>query len=111
MKTIVGIDTSYLEEIANGDEEFVLEMINLFAEQAPVDIAGLSSGISQKDWNGIYQHAHKLKYAIGSLGRDDLKEKLEEVEDLAKEEEGMEVIGEHFQTVKKEIQAILVQLT
>jgi len=110
LKEIKGIDISYLEEIANGDEEFIQDMINLFAEQAPEDLKGIEGGIGQENWEAIYQSAHKLKYAIGSLGREDLKTMLDQIEDLCKEKSSLPKIQEDFSFIKTEINQILSQL-
>lgn len=74
------IDLSYLEEIANGNTDFIVEMIDLFLQQAPESLEGISDRISKKEWLMAGNLAHKLKPTfamIGVLAGSKLAERIE----------------------------------
>ncbi len=62
------IDLSYLEEIANGNTDFIVEMIDLFLQQAPESLEGISERVSKKEWQTAGNLAHKLKPTFAMIG-------------------------------------------
>ena len=74
------LDLSYLEEIANGNTEFIIEMIDLFLQQAPEILGQINDKIAKKEWNAAGSLAHKLKPTFAMIGihkGKDLSEKIE----------------------------------
>jgi HPt (histidine-containing phosphotransfer) domain-containing protein len=74
------LDLSYLEEIANGNTEFIVEMIDLFLQQAPEILGQIHDKIAKKEWNAAGSLAHKLKPTFAMIGihkGKDLSEKIE----------------------------------
>jgi len=74
------IDLSYLEEIANGNTDFIVEMIDLFLQQAPESLAAIQGKIEKKDFQAAGSMAHKLKPTfamIGVLAGRELAERIE----------------------------------
>ena len=72
------INLSYLESIADGDQEIIKELITIFLEQVPEFTEGLANNFSAKNWKGIAALAHKAKSSVISmgmnyLGNNDLK--------------------------------------
>lgn len=74
------LDLSYLEEIANGNTEFIVEMIDLFLQQAPEILGQIHEKISKKEWNAAGSLAHKLKPTFAMIGIHKGKELSERIE-------------------------------
>jgi len=99
------IDLSYLEEIANGNTDFIVEMIDLFLQQAPESIDGIVDRVSKKEWQTAGNLAHKLKPTfamIGVMAGSKLSERIEksarggyDLENLAELVEELKVISDH----------------
>ncbi|MCI4667223.1 MAG: ATP-binding protein [Bacteroidia bacterium] len=104
------IDTSYLEEIADGDVQFIEDMINLFKDQAPLELDSLGHQINAQDWEQIHQHTHKLKYPYTSIGRLDLVQKLAVIEENTLKSRNIKLIQDAYDFVKRETAIILDQL-
>jgi len=78
------LDLSYLEEIANGNTEFIIEMIDLFLQQAPEILDQISDKISKKEWSAAGSLAHKLKPTFAMIGIHNGKELSERIEKNAR---------------------------
>ena len=78
------IDLSYLEEIANGNSDFIVEMIDLFLQQAPESLAGIRDRINKKEWQNAGNLAHKLKPTFAMIGVMPGRELAERIEKSAR---------------------------
>ncbi len=94
------IDLDYLTEMAKGNNTFILEMIDIFLEQTPIDLLEISKAISESDYPVIKSVAHRMRTSVSFLG---LPAKAEEallgLEDLAAAGKGIEAIREQFKYV------------
>jgi HPt (histidine-containing phosphotransfer) domain-containing protein len=80
------INLSYLQSIAEGDENIIKELINIFLEQVPEFTEGLDKSLSEENWLNVGAIAHKAKSSVISLGMEDLGNKdLKNLELIAKE--------------------------
>jgi HPt (histidine-containing phosphotransfer) domain-containing protein len=68
-------DLSFLEEIADGNKEFLIESIEMFLVQTPEIFNNISQAISANDWVTTAALAHKVKSNLGFFGMDRLKMK------------------------------------
>ncbi|MEO0898388.1 MAG: ATP-binding protein [Bacteroidota bacterium] len=108
----IGIDTSYLQEIAQGDHKFVRDMLELFKDQAPFELKNLHKHLEEKDWHIVGQQAHKLKYPYAAVGRNDLRLVLAGIEgetstinpSYDKIKDDFELIQQHTEKILKEIE-------
>lgn len=62
------IDLSYLEEIANGNTDFIVEMIDLFLQQAPESLIQIREKVEKKEFQLVGNLAHKLKPTFAMIG-------------------------------------------
>ncbi|MCR9100580.1 MAG: PAS domain S-box protein [bacterium] len=82
--TPVSVDLAYLNEFSGGDKGFIREIIQTFLQEAPGNIARLSEGLGQEDWDTVYRAAHQLKPNYMMLGMPAQQEAALSVEKLAK---------------------------
>ena len=61
-----------LEEIANGNHEFIRDMVITFAENVTTDLGNILSFKSAENWKSIAETAHKLASNFAYLGADGL---------------------------------------
>lgn len=50
-----------VKEMAGGDEEFMLVVVQTFLEEIPPDVAGMNEAIGNDNPSLAYQFAHKMK--------------------------------------------------
>ena len=61
-----------LDEIAQGNKDFVMEMLVTFVENVTTDICGIQSLKSAENWTAIAETAHKLASNFAYLGANHL---------------------------------------
>ena len=61
-------DLTFLLEIADGSNEFIVESIELFIKQTPELMYAIDDAIRAKQWVTAAQSAHKLKPNLGFFG-------------------------------------------
>ena len=92
------IDLSYLNEISNGNKDFIHELIDMFFQQIPEYQDMLTSLYSKKDWFNLGREAHKAKSAVLMMGLNDLAGDLKKLEEYAKDGKN---IGEYKEIIAK----------
>lgn len=63
-----------LEEIADGDEDFLAVLAQTFLEEIPSDLSSLKEAIENENRDLAYQFAHKMKPNIEMFGIEALKD-------------------------------------
>jgi CheY-like chemotaxis protein/HPt (histidine-containing phosphotransfer) domain-containing protein len=61
-------DLSHLEKFSQHNPDFVREMIDMFLNQNPLDLAKLDSFLEEKNWDQVKDIAHQMKSIYGTLG-------------------------------------------
>jgi len=74
------LDLTLLNEIADGNDAFIVESIDLLLQQTPELLQLISDSIAEKDWENTGASAHKLKSTIGFFGMLNTQELLQQVE-------------------------------
>jgi HPt (histidine-containing phosphotransfer) domain-containing protein len=57
-----------LLELAGGDYNFVLELLDAFIEQVKLERTAMTLSAENKDWDDVKFRAHRLRSASGSVG-------------------------------------------
>ncbi len=96
-----------LKALGGGDNEFVLEMIDLFLEQAPRNLEVMRAALDVRDVPAIGKAAHNLKSASAYLGARRLSELCGQVEAKARAKDanavarGVEALTAEFDAVRR----------
>jgi len=78
------LDLTFLYEIADGSNEFIVESIDMFMQQSPELLHLIDTAIAAGDWSAAASSAHKLKPNLGFFGMIDSQSAMQEIEHLAK---------------------------
>ena len=78
------LDLSFLYEIADGSNEFIIESIDMLLQQTPELLQSIDSSLKSGDWATAAASAHKLKPSMGFFGMKLSEELLKEIEMLCK---------------------------
>lgn len=104
-------DLSYLIGLSKGDKVFVKKMITVFLEETPKEVNILEESVNQTDYEVIKASAHKLKSTIPFIGLDKIIGKeVNEIESLARENNGIENIRTSFKKIKESFELASVEL-
>lgn len=79
------INLDYLNEISDGNDDLLIDLVEMFFEQIPEYQKSLTNLYDNKDWYNLGRIAHKAKSAILMVGMNDLAQKLKKLEENAKE--------------------------
>lgn len=91
----------YLTELSKGNKKFIKDMVNIFLEENPGEIALLEESVNDKHFESIKAYSHKLKSSVPFVGINKLlDDDIAEMEDLARRKENMPRIQELFSKVK-----------
>jgi len=78
------LNLSFLYEIADGSNEFIIESIDMFLANTPVLMESLSQALSDGDWSVVASTAHILKSNVGFFGMPVCQELMQEIEIAAR---------------------------
>lgn len=99
-----------INEMAEGDEEFIKSVVSVFLEEVPVDLRELESAISASNYQQVYKLAHKIKPNVDLLGMEQTRAVALEIETLGKSEGNMDRIRERFPMLKRDISQVIGEL-
>lgn len=78
-------DRSAALERMEGDEELLLEMIELFLEDCPSQMESIRTALASRDPEMLTNAAHAFKGSVGNFGARTSYDAAQRVEELAKE--------------------------
>jgi HPt (histidine-containing phosphotransfer) domain-containing protein len=87
-------DLTYLRSVSKGNVSFEQRMLNTFIQQTSSDMQKLRQALSEKDWNTIYQIAHKMKPSLHFVGIQVLQSDVHTLEIIAKQNQDPDKITE-----------------
>lgn len=79
------IDLKYLRELSDGNDAFVIEMIEMFLNKTPVALEEMQACFEQQKWEELRQIAHRIKPSFGYIGLPATQQSLGEIERLSEE--------------------------
>lgn len=99
-----------LNEMADGDQDFINSVISVFLEEVPQDLESLEAAIANMDYENVYKLAHKIKPNVDLLGMEQSRATALEIETLGKSSANSEEIEQKFPLLKKDIQQVIAEL-
>jgi two-component system, sensor histidine kinase and response regulator len=105
----VNWDAGATLERLGGDEELLLEVLNIFLVDAPRHMASLKSAIAESDAGAIEALAHSLKGEVGYLGIAAVSQKAQKMEELGQQSE-FRLAAELYEIFEPEISQIFVSM-
>lgn len=94
------LDLSYLQDVANGSNEFMIEMIQLFLDQTPGYFEQLDQLIKDLNWPLVAEISHKIKPTLTFMGIESARANMAEIEQNARNLENLETIPPAFKLLK-----------
>jgi signal transduction histidine kinase/CheY-like chemotaxis protein/HPt (histidine-containing phosphotransfer) domain-containing protein len=95
------INLSYLLNLSKGNNQFVLQMLNLFLEQNPSDLKQLADEIKNNNFLNASAIAHKMKTSVSFLGLSEvLNPDLETIEHARETVPDKDLLMEKFHNIE-----------
>jgi HPt (histidine-containing phosphotransfer) domain-containing protein len=99
-----------INEMADGDEDFISSVISVFLEEVPQDLEGLESALEEQNHEQVYQLAHKIKPNVDLLGMEQTRATALQIETLGKNAANISEIRDVFPVLKKDIHQVVSEL-
>ena len=104
------INLTYLKQIAEGNDSFIIEMIEMFLNKTPQALETLDASFRNKNWEELKQIAHRIKPSFGYIGLPDTQKMLAEIEKLSEEHTNPERLAELVEEVCQFSKSVFKQL-
>lgn len=101
---------SYLEDLSGGNSILIKEIIELFLRQTPGDIELLGSYIQQREWEKVYKQAHHIKPTLAYVGANGMREELQHIETLAKNQQDLDSLPTKFTVLLPKLTILYAEL-
>ncbi len=101
---------NYLESIADGNREFIDEMVNMFVDQIDDHLDALNEGVNKENYADIAAAAHKVKPVLGYVGIDLERASIREIEHMAKTSAPLSEISQKILKLSELIELAKVEL-
>ncbi len=106
------IDLKRLHEISRGDEEFELELLETFMEDAVVYLDDIKRSIAVQDWSALSRRAHQLKGGSATVAILSMPNIARKIENLAHQQsrEGMDDLVKELDRILDRLQGFIETL-
>lgn len=99
-----------LNELSNGDQTFVKEMINVFVRTTSEGMHGIEEAFAKKDYNAIADHAHKISPPCRHMGAEELFTILKTIEDRIRRNDEVNKINALITKARAEVDELVKAL-
>ena len=99
-----------LNEIADGDNDFIIEVIGVFLVNVPANTKEMVDACQLKAWHGVYFMAHKIKASIDLFAIKVLQEDIRFITHNAKALTNTDLLEDKVNFVYKTIQQTVKQM-
>jgi HPt (histidine-containing phosphotransfer) domain-containing protein len=99
-----------INEMAEGDNDFIISVVSVFLEEVPEDLASLENAIASENFEQIGKMAHKIKPNVDLLGMEQTRANAYELEKLGKASGSLEEIKMKFPLLKKDVEQVIAEL-
>ena len=106
----INYNLSKVYALSDNDEEFVLQIINLFVSEVPEDLKQIEIGIKEKDHKQAYAFAHKIKPTLDLLGMTMAFEEILQVEAWTKAEGKRKEIDATFESIQDQVDKAIKEI-
>lgn len=103
-------DFKSLYELAGNDKLFVCDMLKMFLEKTPEDLAGMTKFYNEKDWHNLAETAHRIKSPCKHLNAQKLATDLKQLELTARDGNDVQEIDELFNVSYKQIEQLMLNV-
>jgi HPt (histidine-containing phosphotransfer) domain-containing protein len=101
----------YTELLAlmDGDRELLLELIDVFLEDAPQRIQAVRSALADRNADAVYRAAHALKGSAGNFGAPEVVRRANRLEALAREND-LDATAVEFEFLDADMNQLVAEL-
>ncbi len=95
------INLSYLKRIAEGNDAFVIEMIEMFLNRTPVALEQMNECFRKQNWEELRKIVHRIKPSFAYVGMQDIQSKLSSIESWNDANEDQKIVSDLIDDIEK----------
>jgi CheY-like chemotaxis protein/HPt (histidine-containing phosphotransfer) domain-containing protein len=103
-------DLAYLEQLADGNNDFIKEMLVLFIEQMPESLDKMHTYLERKDWKQLRGILHKIKPSLAFVGLKEIEATVKEAEEFSANETNLDKLPGMIQKINHNCVAAIEEL-
>ncbi len=103
------IHTKHIDAIANGDKEFLNELVDIFLSQIPEFVSNMTRLLAEKNWEMLAREAHTAKSSVLTFGMDDTGKLLKNIQ-LEAEANKLDELSKMVHSAVEQIEAAVPEL-
>jgi len=94
------LEPEKFEEQVGGDNELMVEIIDLFLEERKGQVTGMEDCIANKDWDSLSKIAHTIKGSLASLHATRARSRAQELETASRNSQAEVSLRAHVQLIR-----------
>jgi len=83
------VDPGHLNEMANGEDDFILQVIELFLAAMPDNTCMLTETVAGDNYPEIIFYTHKIRGSLNFIGAPQLIDILDKIDELCEAQTGL----------------------
>ncbi len=103
-------DLSYLNQVFQGNQDMINNIIQLFLEQVPQYIGEMEKCVERQDFISLHPLAHKAKSSIAMLGLKNMEQQVITIEEDSRKHRNQIGLGRLVQELRAECNLVHEQL-
>lgn len=91
------IHTQQIDAISGGDNNFKIELVNIFLEQIPEFVTSMNNALQKEDWVLLARESHTAKSSALTFGMENTGQLLKKIQNLSEAEDTLslsELVGQ-----------------
>lgn len=106
----IAYDTSLVEQMSRGNRDFVVQILQVFTEDAPVALQKIRDGMHTGDMHLVRSEAHSLKSSVKLLKVEGLTETVTAIEELAESGGDRAELQKQVDRLEEELPQLIQQI-
>ena len=94
-------DLTYLKEIANGSNTFIVEMLSIFIREIPEALIRMETHLQNNDWKSLHGLLHKIKPSISFVGLKEVEKDVRLAEEYCASQNNLHLLPGMIATIKQ----------
>jgi CheY-like chemotaxis protein/HPt (histidine-containing phosphotransfer) domain-containing protein len=101
---------TYIESISNGDQTFILKMVEIYLEQTELFLQQLQNAYEEQNWETVRHITHKIKPSLRMIGLADIGSMVNTIEQCTEEMKNLDQLPALIPQVEHACRQSIIEL-
>ena len=98
-----------LNQIADGDKEFITSVVQAFLEEIPQDLELMLQAVKSQNKQLVYYYAHKMKPNLALLGLN-MEDSIKAIENWSSTDDNIDAVQGHIRHTAGVLREVFIEL-